>query len=87
MTLPLILILVFLGLPALTGLDVIRTPESEVREFSQVTWLAIVMFMPFFGPLAWFLSGRPRKGGLSLAGAIGPEDDEAFMKYLNAWGR
>jgi hypothetical protein len=85
--LPLTLALLILGPLVFAGLDVVRTPESELREIGQAGWLAIVVFIPILGPVAWLISGRPQGGRkrLAPAGNSVTEDDEAFMRHISAW--
>ena len=84
--LPLTLALTIMGLLVLAGLDVMRTPEAQLRPFGQAGWLAVVLFIPFAGPVTWFLVGKPRESlhPLGPAGVGGPEDDEAFISLLQA---
>jgi hypothetical protein len=84
---PLTLALLIMGPLVLAGLDVVRTPEAELREIGHAGWLAIVVFIPILGPVAWFISGRPQGGRKRLAPAASDvtEDDEAFMRHISAW--
>jgi hypothetical protein len=40
--------------------DVIRTEPSRVENLPKILWLAIVVFLPAIGSIAWLLLGRPR---------------------------
>jgi hypothetical protein len=84
--LPLTVALTIMALLVSAGLDVMRTPEAQLPRFSQAGWLGIVMFVPIFGPVFWFTSGRPARvrHPLGPVGAGGPEDDEAFMRQIQA---
>jgi hypothetical protein len=46
--------------------DVVRTPAAAIRTLPKPLWLLVVL-PPVFGPLAWFLAGRPARG--AVAGA------------------
>ena len=41
-------------------LNVITTPESEVRNLPKLLWLVIVLFFPIVGGIAWLVAGRPQ---------------------------
>jgi hypothetical protein len=62
-------------------LNVITTPEHEVRNLPKLLWLVLVIFVPIIGPVAWLVAGRPlgpsRPGGLPYKGNNGrfPEYD------------
>jgi hypothetical protein len=57
------------------ALNVITTPESEVRNLPKMVWLALVIFLPIVGGIAWLVAGRPmttqRPGGLPYKGNTG----------------
>jgi hypothetical protein len=62
-------------------LNVITTPESEVRNLPKMVWLVLVILVPLVGGIAWLVAGRPagpaRPGGLPYKGNTGrfPEYD------------
>jgi hypothetical protein len=62
-------------------LNVITTPEHEVRNLPKLLWLVLVLLVPIIGPVAWLVAGRPvgpaRPGGLPYKGNTGrfPEYD------------
>jgi hypothetical protein len=63
-------------------LNVITTPESEVRNLPKLLWLVLVIILPLIGGIAWLIAGRPqsrsaRPGGLPYKGNTGrfPEYD------------
>ena len=41
-------------------LNVITTPEAEVRNLPKLLWLLIVLFFPIVGGIAWLVAGRPQ---------------------------
>ena len=47
-------------------LNVITTPEGEVRNLPKLLWLLIVLFFPIVGGIAWLVAGRPRGPARSL---------------------
>ena len=56
-------------------LNVITTPESEVRNLPKMLWLVLVILLPLVGGIAWLVAGRPvtaqRPGGLPYKGNTG----------------
>jgi hypothetical protein len=81
-------------------IDLIQTPEHEVRNLPKMTWVLIVVFVPLAGPLAWLAAGRPlrtvRPAGSSAASRYpeydrpgraipsNPDDDEDFLRQVRA---
>ena len=63
--------------------DVVQTPRAAVRTLPKPLWLLVVL-PPFFGPAAWFLAGRPRRGQTPPAHGrtVAPDDDEDFLREL-----
>lgn len=95
--------LLVLGMWIYAFIDVLNTPEKEVRNLPKVAWVIIVLlFMPL-GPIAWFIAGRPRRavagGGLAAAfggggsrggrggGWVAPDDNPDFLKSLGDEGK
>jgi hypothetical protein len=62
-------------------LNVITTPEEQVRNLPKLLWLVLVIILPLIGGIAWLVAGRPvsggRPGGLPYKGNTGrfPEYD------------
>ena len=42
------------------ALNVITTPESEVRNLPKLLWLVLVVVFPLIGGIAWLVAGRPQ---------------------------
>lgn len=40
-------------------IDVIGTPDREVRNLPRIGWLVLVLLFPFVGSIAWLVAGRP----------------------------
>lgn len=40
--------------------EVIRTPEEDVRGLPKMFWLLLVLFFPLVGSVAWLVAGRPQ---------------------------
>jgi hypothetical protein len=75
-----------LGLLVYAVLDVVTTPRDAVRVLPKPVWLLLVL-APVFGPVLWFLFGRPPRGTarqpLRPSSAPGaPDDDEEFLREL-----
>ena len=83
-----------LGLTIFCLIECLSTPESEVRTLPKGGWVVLVL-VPFAGPVAWFLAGRPQglgssgPGGgvppqhLRRSGPLGPDDDPDFLRRLD----
>jgi hypothetical protein len=50
--------LVFLALWVFCIIDVITTPESNMRNLPKMAWLFIVLILPDIGSIAWLVAGR-----------------------------
>jgi len=61
--------LALLGLWIYCVFDVITTDESLIRNLPKLLWLAIVLFIPDIGSIAWLVAGRPPKASFRIAGA------------------
>ena len=59
---------VLLGLWIYAIFDVISTPEGSARNLPRMMWLAIVIFLPDIGSIAWLLLGRPSTKSFHLEG-------------------
>lgn len=60
--------LALLGLWIYCVFDVITTDESLIRNLPKLLWLAIVLFIPDIGSIAWLVAGRPPKASFRIAG-------------------
>lgn len=73
-------------------IDVLNTPEKEVRHLPKVVWVIIVLLFGevLLGPIAWFATGKVRRspaaGGGPRAGRggqwVAPDDNPEFLKSL-----
>jgi hypothetical protein len=43
--------------------DVVLSAPAAIRSLSRGRWLLLVALVPFFGAIAWWLSGRPDGAG------------------------
>lgn len=91
------LFLVELVLLVYCVLNVVTTPEHEVRNLPKLAWLVLVVVLPLAGGIAWLVAGRPvgppqtRAEARSVPGAYdrpgrataaSPDDDAAFLDGL-----
>ncbi len=91
------LFLVELVLLVYCVLNVITTPEHEVRNLPKLAWLLLVVVLPLAGGIAWLVAGRPvgpaqprpGSGGIpsaydrpGRATGASPDDDAAFLESL-----
>ena len=78
-------VLLSLALTIYCTVDVIQTPEREVRNLPKIVWLVVVLLVALVGPAAWLVAGRPRKGRRTIPGPPrprGPDDDPDFLKGI-----
>ena len=47
-------------------LNVITTPEAEVRNLPKLLWLLLVVVLPLVGGIAWLIAGRPQGPARSM---------------------
>jgi hypothetical protein len=47
--------------------DVIGTPDRDVRNLPKLGWLLLVLIFPFVGSLAWLVAGRPESSARRAA--------------------
>lgn len=41
-------------------LNIVTTPEGEVRNLPKLLWLLLVVVLPLVGGIAWLIAGRPQ---------------------------
>jgi len=54
--------LLFLALDIFCVIDLIQSPEGEVRNLPKIAWLLLILFFPPIGSIAWLAAGRPQHG-------------------------
>lgn len=47
-------------------LNVVTTPEADVRNLPKLLWLLLVIVLPLVGGIAWLVAGRPQRPTRSL---------------------
>ncbi|WP_371527873.1 PLD nuclease N-terminal domain-containing protein [Streptomyces sp. NBC_01283] len=72
-------------------IDVLNTPEKEIRHLPKVVWVIIVLLFGevLLGPIAWFVTGKVRHapaggGPRGVRGGqwVAPDDNPEFLKSL-----
>ena len=88
--------LIALGLMVYCLIDCWQTPEAQVRSLPKVAWIILILLVPFVGPIAWILMGRPQDApartwapGSGFPEAerprpMAPDDDPAFLRQVQA---
>jgi hypothetical protein len=61
-----LLSLLTLALLVYCVLNVVTTPEDQVRNLPKPLWLTVVLFFPLVGGLAWLVVGRPLRPAAPL---------------------
>lgn len=55
-----VLFLFELGLVVYCVLNIITTPEEQVRHLPKLLWLVLALLFPIVGGIAWLVAGRPQ---------------------------
>lgn len=61
-----VLVLFELGLLVYCVLDVVTTPEAQVRNMPKPVWLLLIVVVPLVGGIAWLVAGRPQGASTSM---------------------
>jgi hypothetical protein len=56
-------VLLEIGLLIFCLIDVIQTPEHEVRNLAKGLWILLIIIIPLIGGIAWLVAGRPVRSG------------------------
>lgn len=91
--------LIEIGLLLYCLIDCIQAPDGTVRNLPKWGWIILIIFVPWIGPIAYLVAGRPRKDGAASGAAWsparspdlsgrrstprGPDDDPDFLRELN----
>jgi hypothetical protein len=57
-----LLVLFVAGVWVYCLIDVIMTPQTELRSLTVMSWAVLVAVLPVVGAVAWLLTGRPARG-------------------------
>jgi hypothetical protein len=83
-------VLLWIGLLVYCLVDVIQADEARVRVLPKTLWILVIVLLPFVGPIAWLLAGRPVSGAGAARSSFGvrrnrpaaPDDDPDFLAAL-----
>lgn len=67
--------LLIIVLMVLALVDVVRQPDSVVRNLPKIVWVLLIVFIPIIGVSLWFLLGHEWKrgdGGSFIPGGLTP---------------
>ena len=66
--------------------DLMATPREQIAVLPKWLWLAVVVLVPWAGPVLWMLAGTRRQGptprGPRAGRPVGPDDDPDFLRRL-----
>ena len=82
-------------------IDCILIPAALARSLPKWVWLIVIVLVPFFGAVAWLLTGRPSRDQVATgapsgrapsrrgSGPVAPDDDPTFLRKLadDEWSR
>lgn len=76
--------------------DCIQTDEGRMRNLPKVAWILLILLIPYAGPIAWLLAGRPQGGNsgarpstpsqwhaAASSRVVAPDDDPQFLAQLH----
>ncbi|HZC25448.1 MAG TPA: PLD nuclease N-terminal domain-containing protein [Actinopolymorphaceae bacterium] len=72
-------------------IELAQTPAEDVRALPRPVWAALILLVPFVGPLGWLAAGRPAAGGNArgrtpprpaVAPPVAPDDNPEFLARL-----
>jgi hypothetical protein len=65
--------------------------EGQIRVLPRAVWVFVILLFPPFGPLAWFVAGRPLRVVEPVAAplpetprAVAPDDDPEFLRQVDS---
>ncbi|MCL2470143.1 MAG: PLD nuclease N-terminal domain-containing protein [Propionibacteriaceae bacterium] len=73
-------LLLFIACTIYTAVHVVQSDSERVRVLPKFLWLVIVLVVPIFGMVAWWIFGRPIDTGSLPPQA--PDDDADFLRRL-----
>lgn len=69
-----------------TFIDCVRTEPTRVRALPKVVWAVLIVVLPLFGGILWYLLGKERAlqrpARSTGRGPLAPDDDPAFLRRL-----
>jgi hypothetical protein len=97
MSMPRLLALFFLvdlALAVIALIDCLSTDARDIRALPRAAWIFLIVLFSPFGPIAWFIAGRPRRRAVRPGAAggfpppprptrpVAPDDDPEFLRSL-----
>lgn len=62
--------------------DCVVRDRAHIRVLPKWGWLLVILFVPVFGLLLWFLFGRSSFGQRRSAGPVAPDDDPDYLQKI-----
>ena len=62
--------------------DCVVRDRAHIRVLPKWGWLLVILFVPVFGLLLWFLFGRSSFGQRRSAGPVAPDDDPEYLQKI-----
>ena len=53
-----IIMLIVIALPVIALISILR---NEFKNHDKLIWVLVVLFLPFLGPILYFMIGRPKR--------------------------
>jgi hypothetical protein len=90
----LLLFLLGVSLTVVAMIGCLSAEPDEIRVLSRPAWIAIILFFPVAGAIAWFVTGRPLPSDAASPGShaaprraparpVAPDDDPDFLRSLD----
>jgi hypothetical protein len=84
----LLLIVIQVVIASLALIDCLSVEKHQVRALPRAVWVPVILLVALIGPIAWFVAGRPARGGGApratspRPGPVAPDDNPEFLKSL-----
>ncbi|WP_193103444.1 PLD nuclease N-terminal domain-containing protein [Brachybacterium sp. FME24] len=77
-----------IGLTVFALADCVQTEDDKIRGIPKWVWIALVVLLPWVGPITWLVVGkdRPTRGGGEpphRGGPTAPDEDPDFLRKLD----
>ena len=89
-----------IGLIVFCAIECIQTEPARIRNLPKWAWLLLILFIPYVGPVAWLVAGRPTAGArrqvpwpstqtggfpeYERPKQVAPDDDPEFLARIAA---
>lgn len=78
-----LLVLAAIGVTIYSGVECLRTDDSEIRGLPKPLWLLVILAVPLIGGVLWILVGRTPPPSARRLRTMGPDDDIDFLSSLD----